>query len=283
MSNVQILRSLVNQRLNAAVEEVFELLERTIAEYEEQLRASKEENRRQQKLLDAVFNSEVQLCRTDVHQLIGSREDVLPEQQERSSSIKQEFLEPAHIKMERDQLWSSQDGEQLQRPEEDNDNDKFTFIPASVKIEEEPQSSQLHQRQTEEMETGANGEDCGGSEAVRYFDPERDLQPETEVKIKDSSEPETYHRSGRKETAQHQSHLKSMKYVEKKKGNTDKRPYSCSECGRRFNQKHHLSEHMRTHTGEKPFSCFICGKRFSQKGNMNRHTVGHCGKSPFLS
>ncbi|XP_041664777.1 zinc finger protein 2-like [Cheilinus undulatus] len=81
MSKVQILRSVVNQRLNAAVEEVFELFERTIAEYEEQLRASKEENHRQQKLLDAVLNPEIQLERTDVGQRVVRREEVLPKQQ----------------------------------------------------------------------------------------------------------------------------------------------------------------------------------------------------------
>lgn len=64
MSKVQKLRSLVNQRLTAAVEEIFGLFERTIAEYEEEVSRSKQENERQRKLLDAVFNPEVRLHRT---------------------------------------------------------------------------------------------------------------------------------------------------------------------------------------------------------------------------
>uniref|UniRef100_A0A3B3ZD93 C2H2-type domain-containing protein n=1 Tax=Periophthalmus magnuspinnatus TaxID=409849 RepID=A0A3B3ZD93_9GOBI len=44
----QTLRALVNERLTAAAEEIFALFERTIAEYEEELCRSKEENQRNQ-------------------------------------------------------------------------------------------------------------------------------------------------------------------------------------------------------------------------------------------
>lgn len=54
MSKVQIMKDFVNQRLTAAAEEICELFESILAEYEEQVC-------RQQKLLDAVFNPEVRL------------------------------------------------------------------------------------------------------------------------------------------------------------------------------------------------------------------------------
>ena len=57
MSKVQTLRVFMKQRLTAAAEEIFELFERTIAEYEEELC-------RQRKLLDAVLQPQVQLHRT---------------------------------------------------------------------------------------------------------------------------------------------------------------------------------------------------------------------------
>ena len=63
MSKVQMLRASVTQRLTAAAEEIFVLFERSIAEYEEELSRSKEENERQRKLLDAVFNPQLQLHR----------------------------------------------------------------------------------------------------------------------------------------------------------------------------------------------------------------------------
>ncbi|KAL3065033.1 hypothetical protein OYC64_015254 [Pagothenia borchgrevinki] len=131
---------------------------------------------------------------SDVQQLVVVKEEVPPEQQEWSSSLDQEDPEtPPHIKEEQEELWSSQEGEQLQGLEE-ADITKSTFTPVPVKSEddeEKPQSSQLHQRQTEHLETEADGEDCGGPEPARNSDPERHLQPETEDNPGDSSEPDT--------------------------------------------------------------------------------------------
>ncbi|XP_049424963.1 zinc finger protein 391-like isoform X1 [Epinephelus fuscoguttatus] len=182
MSKVQMLRALVKQRLSAAAEEIFGLFERTIAEYEEELCRSKEKNERQRKLLDAVFNPQLRLHRADVQQLLVVKEEVPPEQQEWSSSVDQEDPEPPHIKEEQEELWISQEGEQLQGLEED-DITKFTSTPVPVKSEddeEKPQSSQLHQRHTEQMETEAEGEDCGGAEPARNSDPDTHLQPEND-------------------------------------------------------------------------------------------------------
>ena len=115
------------------------------------------------------------------------------EQQEWSSSLDQQDPEPPHIKEEQEELWTSQEGEQLQGLEE-ADITKFTFTPVPVKTEddeEKPQSSQLHQRQTEQMKTEADGEDCRGSEPVRSSHPDRHLQPVSDDKTSESSEAET--------------------------------------------------------------------------------------------
>ncbi|KAK7889190.1 hypothetical protein WMY93_024750 [Mugilogobius chulae] len=56
MSKAFALRTLVNERLTAAAEEIFALVERTIVEYEEELCRSKEENQRKQQLLDSLLN-----------------------------------------------------------------------------------------------------------------------------------------------------------------------------------------------------------------------------------
>ncbi|XP_078019975.1 uncharacterized protein LOC117245839 isoform X5 [Epinephelus lanceolatus] len=195
MSKVQMLRSLVKQRLTAAAEEIFGLFERTIAEYEEELCRSKEENERQRKLLDAVSNPQLRLHRADVQQLSVVKEEVPPEQQEWSSSVDQEDPAPPHIKWEQEELWISQEGEQLQGLEDD-DITKFTSTLVTVKSEddeEKPQSSQLHQRHTEQMETEAEGEDCGGAEPARNSDPDTHLQPEADVSDdwKESREPQS--------------------------------------------------------------------------------------------
>ncbi|KAM6938654.1 uncharacterized protein PEZ65_004908 [Lycodopsis pacificus] len=187
MSKVQMLRSLVNQRLTAAAEEIFGLFERTIAEYEEELCRSKEANERQQRQLRAVFIPQLRLHRADVQQLLVVQEEVPPEQQEWSSSLDQEDPEPPHIKEEQEDLWTSQEGEQLQGLEEADV--KFSFTPVKTEDdEEEAQSSQLHQRQTEQMETDADGEDCGGPEPGRNSDPDRHPEPDTDEKTGDSSD-----------------------------------------------------------------------------------------------
>ncbi|KAM4538926.1 uncharacterized protein PAE49_019916 [Odontesthes bonariensis] len=63
--------------------------------------------------------------------------------------------------------------------------------------------------------------------------------------------------------------------------NTDKDPFSCSECGRTFCRRDHLLSHARTHNGEKPFSCSVCHKRFSCSGNILAHMRIHTGEKPF--
>ena len=59
----------MEQRRSAAGEEIFGLVEGTIAENEEEFSRSKQENDRQQKLLDAVLNPEVRLHRAGWYKL----------------------------------------------------------------------------------------------------------------------------------------------------------------------------------------------------------------------
>ncbi|XP_044028054.1 zinc finger protein 2-like [Siniperca chuatsi] len=260
MCKVQMLRALVKQRLTAAAEEIFGLFERTIAEYEEEVG---------RRLLEVRVKPEIN--RDDVCKFIVSKEEeVLPEQQEWSPSLDQD-PEPPHIKEEQEELWISQEGEQL-RGLEEADITKFPFAPVPVKSEEDeekPQSSQLHQSQTEQMETGANGEDCGGPGPARNSDPDTHLQPETDDETEDSSEPERKGQSG----------LNSLK--DNNRCNTGEKPFRCSECGKLFSQNSNLKTHMRIHTGEKPFSCSLCGKRFIQKAHMTQHMARHTGEKLF--
>lgn len=63
MCKVEMLRAFLNQRLSAAVDEIVVVFERTIAEYEEELCRTKEENERQRQLLDAIFIPQVSVQR----------------------------------------------------------------------------------------------------------------------------------------------------------------------------------------------------------------------------
>ncbi|XP_029284283.1 zinc finger protein 3 homolog [Cottoperca gobio] len=281
MCKVQMLRALVKQRLTAAAEEIFVLFERTIAEYEEELCRSKEENERQRKLLDAVLKPQLRLHRADVQQLLLVREKVPPEQHEWSSSLDQEDPEPPPpIKEEQEELWSSQEGEQLQGLEE-ADITKFTVTPFPVKSEddeEKPQSSQLHQRQTEHMETGADGEDCGGPEPARNSDPETHLQLNNSGKASQCYKQLTEVSDDWRETREPQS---GLSFSKNKGYNSCEKLFRCSDCGKQFYQNSNLKTHMRTHTGEKPFSCSVCGKRFGQKAHLQSHFRCHTGEKPY--
>ena len=42
-------------------------------------------------------------------------------------------------------------------------------------------------------------------------------------------------------------------------------------CGKAFNKKSNLLDHLRTHTGEAPYYCKFCQKGFKQKGQMYKH------------
>ncbi|KAL7375994.1 hypothetical protein ABVT39_027877, partial [Epinephelus coioides] len=221
----------------------------------------------------------------DVQQLLVVKEEVPPEQQEWSSSVDQEDPEPPHMKEEQEELWISQEGEQLQGLEED-DITKFTFTPVPVKSEddeEKPQSSQFHQRQTQQMRTEVEGEDCGGAEPARNSDPDTHLQPETDDKTGASSEPETDDSDDWKETREPQSSLNSLKNDQVSVNDliVCEKLFSCSECGKRFGYSGGLKKHMRTHTGEKPFSCSVCGKRFGHSGVLKKHMRTHTGEKPF--
>lgn len=136
----------------------------------------------------------------------------------------------------------------------------------TVKVEDDDEEPPFSQPETD----GANSSDPGlprGSAARRENLP----GPET-----DDSD------GGWKESAERPSGLDSVDIPGGDTGpGVGKKPFRCSECGKRFTRNSHLKIHTRIHTGEKPFSCSFCNKRFTQKVGLDNHLTTHTGEKPF--
>ncbi|XP_061746845.1 zinc finger protein 239-like isoform X2 [Nerophis ophidion] len=280
MSTLQILRTLVDRRLTAAVEEIFVVLERTIAEYEAELSRTKEDYNQ---LLDAVVKK---------HQVVLHRtEPLLHEQEEEPQSPniheEEEVSQPPHIKEEAMEHNISQEGDHLEGLEEfpvtgvpvKSEDDEFKGESEESGGGEPPSSSS-----TQHMTTEADGDHCGGSQADKLLAPLSDSEdtmshsPDTDDE--DSKDDKTCHTDN--------THLKCS-YCDKKfryrsylnrhmRIHTGENPFTCSRCSKGFAQSQNLKVHMRTHTGEKPFICSICGKGFTESQNLKRHKRIHTGE-----
>ena len=62
-----------------------------------------------------------------------------------------------------------------------------------------------------------------------------------------------------------------MKTENEGAGNELSKPYSCTDCDKRFRQKSHLTVHQRClHSLDKPFMCPYCGKLFAVASNHKK-------------
>ncbi|XP_024249070.1 zinc finger and SCAN domain-containing protein 21 [Oncorhynchus tshawytscha] len=314
MFKIQLLRVFLNERLTAAAEEIFGVVEKTIAEYQEEVV-------RLQRLLDIVLQPEpditLKLHRADLQQrtLSVSEEEVPSEQQqceqEWSPSLGQEDTEPIQIKEEEEELRTTQEEEQIHGFETDTKDSIFTAGCVKNDCDEDPtHPSRLYQAQkegngkrdptTEQITTQPDGEDYIDSEPISVSQPLSAVNP-------DAAQSENIESVGGMETGGTLSGFKPVisKRSEMAKGqrsriNTKgktstqfsllKSPSqshatsyccSCPVCGTCFNQNEDLKRHMRSHTGENPYYCHDCGKTFIRSGHLKIHMRIHTGEKPF--
>ncbi|KAL1006059.1 hypothetical protein UPYG_G00067320 [Umbra pygmaea] len=280
MSQMQLLRMFLNERLTAAVVEILEAVEKTVAEYEE-------ENERLRRLLKNTPDIHHSLQFT----LAVSEDEVATDPREWCPSPGQENPEPTKIKEEQEELWTSQQEKQLQGL--DNDNLEFRFPPrVKSECDQQDEIQSLTLQQTETVENRA----CD-------FTTVHHTAFETHLK----------HLATPCNTLEHQNVFSNTSAVGSDPGfdnrstlnpnppmgehyyqpnTTTSRTHRCSDCGEMFALKDDLQRHVtlakkrpsecRLDSGtahiwqaEKHCTCPFCGKTLKYKGDLSRHMRIH--------
>uniref|UniRef100_A0A674CTX7 Zinc finger protein 33B-like n=1 Tax=Salmo trutta TaxID=8032 RepID=A0A674CTX7_SALTR len=295
MSKIENLRVFLNQKLIAAAEEIFGVVEETIAEYQEEVYRTKEENRHLRSMLDVRTKPQIKShSRADLQQLTVTVSDEVfsPEQQEWSPSLGQKDPEPTQIKDEQEEPRTSQ--------EDENHFNEFinSYGCVSSGYYQNPTQSSHGERyslpstSTEQIKTEPYVEDYGVSE------PTREPQPFSAVgTVFSAAQSENRGHIDRMESGGPLSGL-TLKPLKSKRTKTVKGQSSHSVKDRKLNHlKSHsrpsvswdaapsckstesMMDHLQTHIGAK--CCHICGKYFAWDTFLKRHLRSHTGEKPF--
>ncbi|XP_056272193.1 zinc finger and SCAN domain-containing protein 22-like [Pseudoliparis swirei] len=306
MSQMQLLRLFIGERLSAAAEEIFSAVQRTITEREEE--AAGRHGPKQE--VHGHNDDTPQVC---AHEQKHFECEWSPASCHNNPSVDQDDFgllvpEPSAIKQE--QPWSSPDMEdsdvdtvkvtptdmtsciysdmtELQTPDTGNEDRK------PVLVEERAQSSSGYWTLLPDLSVTLNnmGPESDRATLTNYsIDKEPTQSPTGRKQLTKSCKPnsptppnkETMSRSRPYccrfcgEEFSHNSHLVTHTQI-----HTNDKLFTCEVCGKEFRHGNSVTVHMRIHTEEKPYCCRICGKEFRHVGNLNVHMRIHTGEKPY--
>ncbi|XP_071029808.1 gastrula zinc finger protein XlCGF48.2-like isoform X2 [Oncorhynchus clarkii lewisi] len=290
--------------LAAVTVEIMAAVETTI---EQELSSSKQEIERLRRLLLELG--------ADPQQLTVPEEEVPPEQQhceqEWSPSLGQQDTEPSQIKEEQEELGTSQEElgtsqeelgtsreeEQLHRLESDSTDVVefiFTAPPCVEKYSDqdrERERDSLPTNTTEQIQTEPNGEDYRVSEPTSDSLLLSAVNPDcsaahseiiVSVDEDESEEPVSKTLKSRRTQAEKRQSSqvcteakKTSELKEPLKSHTNKKPFKCPVCSKRYKTLGGLKTHQRIHSTENNHHCKKCGQSFNLLQQWKKHMKNH--------
>ncbi|XP_059215768.1 zinc finger protein 436-like [Centropristis striata] len=266
-TGTQLLRLLLNERLAAAAEEIFGLVEKTIAEYQDEAVRSKREVIQLKKQIEqlTVLKPQVTLFRAD-SQLVS---------EERPPA-----LQHHHIKMEEIRIVEIQVQSQVKEEQVDEcispDMEAVTCNDAEMNHKTPATNCELLPSPTTEGVIENKSVDDYWNEGDGSLSPHQSYSVEVFV---DQEQPLVEDRTCCFCGESYKKDCELIRHVAKShKGH---KAFKCMECNKEFKKRSHFVVHKRIHTGEKPFSCDYCDKTFNQNSSRLAHMRVHTGERPY--
>ncbi|KAF3708067.1 Zinc finger protein 846 [Channa argus] len=283
MSTPLLFRAFVNEKLTAAVDEIFQVFKSTISKYEEEASSSKQEIERLRGLLQEFVSNQktAEACQSFI-----CKAETPPQQYhselELCLSIDQRDPESQHIKKE--DIEEFKDANALYPTclpvwENNEQNDlKSTLLPQTQNCEMEEQFQELQKTKTLQFV-------LPGTSSLSL---ETHIQSKRVQDGRKSERPPEYYSSNQTQTEQQRrSLMTSRESSELSQFNVIAPNHYCHLCDKSFSSNHHLINHaFRMHSKYPAVLCAVCGKTLESTDSLNVHLKSHksskcchvCGK-----